>query len=195
MKNLFYKFLILTLSVSILSSCLWDDDEKDLSDNPDFVSLKFGANDSIPGLENAVFTLEEDVDFSDSIIVNLDSLPYMTRIDSVVPSFTFRSNARAYLIMIDSLGVELDPIQLTGKDTVDFSRVKALINYAENNIASRTYPIKVNVHQVEPEMYLWYKKVNQIYSHSGSTQNALFFNNHSFFVHKKKLVIKNPDVS
>jgi hypothetical protein len=182
MKNLLYKFLILITTVSLLSSCLWDDDdETELSDNPNFVSLKFGQNDSIPGLENAVFTLEYDSLLADSIIVNLDSLPFQTRIDSVFPTFTFRSTYLAYLIMTDSLGTGLDSIALSGKDTVDFTRVKAVRNFAANNLVSKTYPIKVNVHQVEPEMYLWFKKTDQLYAHSGSVQQAVFFDNRFFF--------------
>jgi len=182
MKQHLYKFLVVMLAVVSLSSCLWDDDKTVLSDNPNFVSLKFAKNDSIPGLEKAVFTLEYDSILIDSVIVNLDSLPYNTRIDSVFPAFVFRSTYASFLIMKDSLGTGLDTIPLTGKDTVDFSRVTAVINYAADwTVKPKTYPIKINVHLVEPELYVWHKKVDHIFNHSADVQQAVYFNNQFLF--------------
>ena len=61
MRNNFFKFLIFIVTIGIFSSCLWnDDDETELSNNPNFVSLKFSKNDSIPGLDGAVFTFTYD---------------------------------------------------------------------------------------------------------------------------------------
>jgi len=39
------------------------------------------------------------------------------------------------------------------------------------------YPVKINVHQIEPELYVWRKLVNNIYNHSSNTQQAVFFQN------------------
>ena len=181
MKNYFYRFLIFLVAISVLSSCLWDDEETELSANPYFVSLKFAENDSIPGLEDAVFTLEVDPDFGDSIIVNLDSLPYQIRIDSVFPTFSFQSTTFAYLIMKDTLNTGLDTLLLTGKDTIDFSRALKVVNFAQNGKDSCSYRIKVNVHQVQPELYVWKKKMDQIYQQSASVQKAVFFNDKFLF--------------
>lgn len=181
MKNYFSRFLIFIVTISVLSSCLWDDDETELSDNPSFVSLKFSKNDSIPGLESAVFTLIYDSILQDSVIVNLDSLPYSTRIDSVFPTFSFSSSDRAFLIMKDSLGTGLDTVFVTGKDTVDFTRVQKVTNFAANGIANTTYQIKVNVHQIQAELYVWKKKVNQIYTHAASVQKGIFFDGKYLF--------------
>jgi hypothetical protein len=181
MRTTFFKFLIITTIVSVFSSCLWDDEEVVYSSDPTFVSLVFEENDSIPGLEDAVFTYEYDVDLGDSVIVNLDSLPYQTRIDSVFPKFTFRSSAIQLLIMKDSLGTGMDTIALSGNDTIDFNKVLMIQNYASDGIANKTYDIKVNVHQVEPKLYVWNKKVSQIYTHDGSVQKAVFFKDKFFF--------------
>lgn len=183
MRTNFFKFLFIIAVATVFSSCLWDNNEEvDLSADPSFVSLIFKENDSIPGLEDAVFTYEYDADLGDSVIVNLDSLPYQTRIDSVFPSFTFKSSAGAYLIQSDaSSATGLDTVYITGTDTIDFNKVLRVVNYAANGKDSTSYLIKVNVHQVEPELYVWSRKVNQIYNHAGSVQKAIFFKNKFFF--------------
>lgn len=189
MKTVIFKTIILAGLVAILSSCLWDEDETELSENPNFVSLKFGANDSIPGLAGASFSLEYDslmINSSvikDSIIVNLDSLPYQTRIDSVFPTFSFVSTSGAYLTLRDSAGTGLDTLYLTGKDTVDFTRVISVTNIPQNGKAelARTYYIKVNVHQVEPEYYHWRQINSSVFQHSGSNQWVVRFKDKFFF--------------
>lgn len=182
MRTSFFKFLIIITIVSAFSSCLWDDEEVDLSSDPSFVSLTFAENDSIPGLEDAVFTYEYDAILGDSVIVNLDSLPYQTRIDSVYPTFTFKSSAGAYLIQSDaSSATGLDTVYITGTDTIDFGKVLKVVNFAANGKDSISYHIKVNVHQVEPELYVWSRKMSQVYNHAGSVQKAVFFKNKFFF--------------
>ncbi len=181
MKKNWFKFLIIALSLITLSSCLWEDEETVLSSDPTFISLKFGTNDSIPALQYANFTLVYDSLLKDSIIVNLDSLPYQTRIDSVFPTFTFRSTFFSQIILFDSLGTGLDTIAITGKDTIDFTRVVKVRNIAADQKAERTYPVKVNVHQVEPELYVWKKLRDQIYTHPGSMQKVVYFKNQYLF--------------
>lgn len=181
MKNNWSKFLIFLLTLAIFNSCNWDDEETEFSSNPDFVSLRFGRNDSVPAQQSAVFTLEFDSLLMDSVIVNLDSLPFLTRLDTVYPTFVFRSTAATQLIMTDTLGTGLDTIVLTGKDTVNFNRVLRVRNIAANLKAERTYPIKVNVHQVEPDLYVWRRITDQIYTHSGSVQKVVAFKGTYYF--------------
>jgi len=189
MKAVIFKTVILIGFVAILSSCLWDEDETELSADPNFVSLKFGRNDSIPGLSGASFSLQYDsvkinaAFKKDSIIVNLDSLPYNTRIDSVFPTFSFRSTSAAFLTLRDSAGSGLDTLYLTGKDTVDFTRVISVTNIPQNGKTelARTYYIKVNVHKVEPEYYHWRRINSAVFQHSGSNQWVVRFNGKFFF--------------
>lgn len=183
MSTSIFKFLIIIATVSLFSSCFRDQEEVEFSNDPTFYSLNFAKNDSIPGLEKAVFTLE------DSIIVNLDSLPFQTRIDSVFPTFSFKSSAISYLIMRDSMGSGLDTVFLTGKDTINFNRVIRVVNLAADRIEDHksTYKIKVNVHQVAPELYVWRRKVSEINPFIGnianSIQKVVFFKN-KFFLYQ-----------
>ena len=149
----------------MLNSCL--DKEYttvETSDNATVLSLTFDENDSIPHLDEAEFIIDND----NNLIYNKDSLPYQTRIDSVFPSFTFVSTAGAALI------VDGDTVYLTGNDTVDFTvHPVKLINYASDGIHFKEYDIYVNVHQVEPELFVWTQLCEAVYQHEGSSQKAL----------------------
>lgn len=149
----------------MLNSCL--DKEYttvETSDNATVLSLTFDENDSIPHLDEAEFIIDND----NNLIYNKDSLPYQTRIDSVFPSFTFVSTAGAALI------VDGDTVYLTGNDTVDFTvQPVKLINYASDGIHFKEYDIYVNVHQVEPELFVWTQLCEAVYQHEGSSQKAL----------------------
>ncbi len=179
MEKYLYKLVLVSLAIVTFSSCLWNDEDKTkYSEDANFVSLKFGNNDSIPNLNTAYFSLEYDSLLLDSVIVNLDSLPYKTRIDSVFPTFTFRSTSACFLIMTDSLGTGLDTVLLTGKDTIDFTRVKYVWNFPSLSTAKpKLYPVKVNVHQIEGELYVWSLLNSSVYSHSGDVQKGVYFNN------------------
>lgn len=179
MKLKQFRLIFPLFAVLFLASCLGTDDPTTYSDNPTFVSLTFAANDSIPNLNTAVFTLEKDVDSGDSVIVNLDSLPYNTRIDSVNPTFTFKSTGGKWLHTLTD-GI-LDSIALTGTDTIDFTNVIKIRNWAADLKHSRLYPIKVNVHKVIPELYVWKNVSDDIDNHNALNQKAVYFKNSIFY--------------
>lgn len=179
-KLLSYGLVIALFSTILLSSCLGSDStDTELSDKAWFVSLTF-ANDSIPNLETASFSLQYDESVGDSIIVNKDSLPYLTRIDSVFPTFSFASTYAAYLVYYNISG-EDSLVQLTGTDTVDFTVPMRVRNISADQSAQSEYWIKVNVHQVEPELYVWRQESGNIDSHSASNQKAVLFDNQIFY--------------
>ncbi len=160
------KILALLGTIFFLNSCLGDGNVKEISSDPSFVSLTFSANNKIPNLKDAVFSLQYD-----SVIVNLDSLPYQTRIDSVYATFTFKSTYAAYLVY------ENDSTALiSGNEAFDFTKIKAIINIASDGVTRRKYLIKVNVHQVEPELYIWQKVNDAAHSLNVQHQKAIYFN-------------------
>lgn len=183
--------IILFLSICFVS-CGFGDNNNDIEisnpDNADFASLKFTKNDSIPYLETAVFTVEEsdsdDPVFADleEMIVNLDSLPYQTRIDSVFPTFTFESTRGAYLTFyVDSLALFADTTIISGSDTIDFSRRVKLHNTSYDGTVEKEYLIKVNVHTVEPELYHWNKLSNNLSAEPAFSQNTVLIGDSFYF--------------
>ncbi|MDD3080537.1 MAG: DUF6242 domain-containing protein [Paludibacter sp.] len=187
MKLRVFSYLSFISLIITFSSCDWLNIDTDLpATDPGFYSLSFAKNDSVPGLEYASFEVVLDTMYingvlhADSTIVNIDSLPYNTDIRNVIPTYTWNSTSTTYLILKDSVTGEInenEKITLTGTDTINYNRVVMVKNVAENDSTSRTYLMKVNVHKVEPELYVWQKLTDQIFSHSGSHQKAVWFDN------------------
>ncbi len=172
-----FRFILPLLTILFLSSCLGTTDVTTSSTDARFISLTFGTNDSIPNISTAKFTL-----MADSItIVNTDSLPFLTRIDSVYPTFTFVSSSRATLFFQAGYKYNKDSAVITGKDTIDFRKPVNVRNYAGNGIAYKDYQVKVKVHQVNPELYIWSKISNALYSQSYINQRTVLFKNKFFY--------------
>ncbi len=171
------KHLFFILIVVIFSACNWlnNNETTTVSSNPTFLSLTFNKSDSIPALSTARFSLVWDVTLKDSVIMNLDSLPYKTIISKVIPKFSFYSTGGYIVYLKPALSQSSDSIILTGTDTLDFNRVLKIKNLAADKVKSRTYFIKVNVHQVRPELYQWNKVVDNIFTHAVVKQKAVFF--------------------
>jgi len=168
-----FKLIFFLSFVILLSSCLGTTATTEPSTDPGFVSLKFAANDSIPFLSTAVFSLDGN------IITNVDSLPYKTRIDSVYPTFGFISSAGAKYY-IPATGYKYknkkDSAFITGKDTIDFRQAVRIRNYAADAIHYKEYTVKVNVHQVDPELYNWELVKGNLNAVNSVSQKAILLN-------------------
>ena len=177
-----YRFFILFALVFTVVSCDWlDTEETEVSINPSFVSLKFTS--SVSGVSSASFTLVKEEGIEDSVIVNLDSLPYKTNISKIVSTFSFKSVGNTFAYVTDSVG-GIDTINIsatTAADTIDYRWGVRILNYAADGETFAKYVVKVNVHTVEPELYQWSRINSSIYSHAGSVQKALLFNDSIYF--------------
>lgn len=190
MQSNFLKLFFIILSASFLSSCLdTNSTTTTTSSDASFVSLKLAGNDSV---KTAVFSLDAD----GQTIINIDSLPFRTRIDSVYPTFSFKSTSKAVLHFPKNrvfhkykFSKGSDSIYITGKDTVDFRQAlwtnkdSALWinNYASDGIHFQPYKIKINVHTVHPELYIWSKLKDNVTSVSAASQKAVMLNNKIFY--------------
>ena len=91
MQFKFLRLLFVLSAILILSSCLdTTTTTTTTSSDASFVSLTLAGNDSVKA---AKFTLDGD----GVTIINVDSLPFRTRIDSVYPTFAFKSASKAVL--------------------------------------------------------------------------------------------------
>lgn len=182
MKSRFYQIVCIAISVVLFTACnMLDSNEVELSTDSRFVSLTFkNANAADKNVQTATFKIVKDDNSSDSIIVSVDSLPYNTAIDSVIPTFRFVSTNRVLVFRNDENGVLKDSIYLTGKDTLDFRRVFKIKNYASDGIKSSIYRIKVLVHSLEPELLQWRRLNSSINDDLGLDKKAIYFNNEIF---------------
>ena len=175
--NFFRLFFVLS-TILFLSSCLdTTTTTTATSSDASFVSMTLAGNDSA---KTAVFTL----DASGQTIINIDSLPFRTRIDSVYPTFSFKSSAGAKLHYTNPTGYKFkkDSAAVTGKDTVDFRQPGIWIkNYASDAINYKNYNIQVNVHKVHPELYIWSKLKDNVASVSAASQKAILLNDKIYY--------------
>ncbi len=167
MKFNFLKFICLFCVVVALPACLSDDETTVTSStNPRMTAFTLAGNDSI---KTAVFTLN-----ADSVTVeNVDSLPFGTPVNKAIPTFTFVSSVGALLYINGSTTGKT----VTGKDTVDFNLPVKIKNYAADNSTTKEYTIKVNVHKVEPKLYVWSMLNNSVGAANPTSQKAIYFNN------------------
>lgn len=168
MKLNFFKLLFLSILLTLTSCLDTTVDNTVISSDASFTSLTFAKNDSIPYLNSAVFTLVSDT------IVNLDSLPFNTRINRVFPTFSFKSTSAVYLYNLNTPAN--DSIKITGKDTINFNIKYKIRNYATDQFSFKDYFIKINVHKVEPELYVWSKVKDNLSTLSIKSQKAIILN-------------------
>jgi len=182
MKFTFFRFILLFAIIAFFSSCLNSSDNTTVvSSKPYFSSLVFKTNDSVPYLSSAKFTLEFDGKLADSIIVNVDSLPYKTRVDSVYPTFSFKSSAATRLYLFPGNKFKRDSIWITGTDTVDFSKDIKVKNFASDGVARRKYVVRTNVHKVDPEAYVWSKAGADMSSVNAKYQKAIAIGDNLYY--------------
>ena len=129
--------------------------------------FSFAKNDSMPGLAAAVFTVEERLDTG--LVWNKDSILYGTRLDSVVPRFSFAATpGAAWLTFPDTL------VRLTGYDTLDFRKSPIYLTIrSQDNSTLKTYEIRATVHQVDPDLYTWVQLQDAIYPLDDSEQRVV----------------------
>lgn len=138
-KNIQKLFLLLFLT--FISVSCWDNFEEREYISANMLTFGFEQQDSCPGIEYYSFNIDQ---FS-SQVYNLDSLPYKSYVDYLLPSITFQSTD-GNVYMNDSLW--------STTDTIDFSKPVVLKNTSADGKWSRTYTINVNVHKVDPDSML-----------------------------------------
>ena len=169
MKRFFNILLGLTMLMAVSCNKTQDTTQANRS-VAQLTSFGFAANDTMPGLAAAVFTIDERIDTG--LVWNQDSILYGTSLTRVVPRFTFLSTPdAAYLTMRDSIYV------LTGYDTLDFtlSPIYLTIRSADKS-TTKVYEIRATVHSADPDLYTWEQLTDGIYPTDDSEQRVVEHN-------------------
>ncbi|MDR2681323.1 MAG: DUF6242 domain-containing protein [Tannerella sp.] len=149
-----FKFcgLLIAGLACLMFSCLGDGDttidDWNLS-NAQISSFSL-SNDSIAGLSDVTFTIDQ----VNGKIFNRDSMPYGTVIsEKVFCSMEFEIGVLGVLMVSQSTG---DSVYWTSDtDSVDFSSPVLITVYPYNNVSSKIYEAKINIHQVDPDSMAW----------------------------------------
>lgn len=135
----------------------------------DVTAFYFMSQDSFPSIGNTTFTISHYASQDTGLITNLDSMTYLTPIDSLVPRVLFKSTpSSASIIMKDTSFV------LSGKDTIDFTNPVLLRVVSSDLTATKYYRVVVNVHQVDPDLFEWKQLTPAVIANgSASTKGAI----------------------
>ena len=130
-------------------------------------AFSFVANDSMPGLGKAVFTIEERIDTG--LVYNKDSMLYGTSLERVVPRFVFQvAVGTATLKMPDTT------LTLTGYDTLNFSKQPIYLTLTSTDrTTTKVYEIRPTVHQADPDLFRWSCLNTGIYPEDESEQRVV----------------------
>ncbi len=114
-------------------------------------SLKSKSGSSVK-LDSVFFS----IDLNRGVIFNADSLPVGTDVTKLVPVINYSSSASA--VTLTQTGGkytgEID-YKTNPSDSVDFSGKVVLKITAEDKTTTRSYDIKVNVHNMVPDSLMW----------------------------------------
>ena len=134
----------------LLSSCL-DSDEVQYEWGKDCQILSFSlSNDSIPGLKDVVFTIDQ----VEGKIFNIDSMPYGTKLDEkVICTVKLASTVYKCQVMQQAISDTLSYWNL--EDSLDFSKPVKFVNTLWDDKTTKTYIAQVNIHQVVPDSMVW----------------------------------------
>ncbi len=118
-------------------------------------SFKLNANANLlRGLDSVYFS----IDLQKALVFNADSLPKGTDITKLVPNITYSQYITSAIIEMTGGKVRTGTVDYKKQpgDSIDFSgRVTITLTSTSGN--SRSYELKVNVHETEPDSLCWGK--------------------------------------
>ena len=164
--NIFIGILLI-----FLTSCDSANNTQTLSSVAKLSGFAFAKVDSMPGLAAAVFTVDERLDTG--LVWNKDSILYGTKLNHVVPRFSFAATPGAAVLSFPDTTVAL-----TGYDTLDFTKrpIYLTIRSADRS-TTKVYEIRPTVHQVDPDLFTWERLTEAVYPEDDSEQKVVELNN------------------
>ena len=152
---------ILMVFAVVMASCNKNTDpsQEEMSSETRVYNFTFQTDTANPGLTEAIYKVEHIGD-SSGVIYNVDSLRFGTRLDSVVPVITYIANPGVVNYILPDT-----TIVATGTDTMDLSRGPIIMRITATDMKTeRWYDINLTVHQVDPDLYVWKRLTEHIFT-------------------------------
>lgn len=172
-KSLLFGVLILFLAESCMKDSVYSTSTSGIAQ---LKSMSFNAQDSFPGLKAAKFVVEERLSLDTGRVYNVDSLLYGTSIKKVVPNFLYVATPGSVTMHLSNPDTTF---YLSGNDSINFSRQPIYMTIKSSDATNtKVYQIIVNVHQADPDLFVWKCLNNEIYSPDpdGAEQKAFLLN-------------------
>ncbi len=158
----------------MMTSCLDDSDneyytEVDKNCQITGFSLK---SDSVPGLSGVKFTIDQ----INERIMNLDSMPFGTKIEKVICTVEYGSYVAKIEVIQEATG---DTIDWNAEDSLDFSQPVRFITSSYDGMTKRVYMAHINIHQVVPDSMVWQQYATDMLPDGFVNQKVIPFNDDS----------------
>ena len=160
-KSIFFLGVLFLMLFAV--SCTQNNNNTTVISEEAKISLFYLYSDSIEGIEDYVFTIDND----SMLIYNYDSIDYGTRIDSL----SFMINPRFSAIYINDT---LDYYALNDV-YLDFTKEVKFTVVAADEKTSADYFVKVNVHQVDPDTFVWNSVNSEVFVGDAMSAKAVYF--------------------
>lgn len=155
--------LLLTLSLGlmlILSACNAKDEEVDTDTYMAAESVaitKFSLAPDLRVMRN-LDSVYFSIDLEHGVVFNADSLPKGTNVTKLIPKITYPSSVTSAVIEMKGGTHREDGTvnyKVNPNDTIDFTGNVTITLSTANDAISKTYTLKVNVHQEDPDTLFW----------------------------------------
>lgn len=117
-------------------------------------SFKLKADKKVMANLDSVFF---SIDLEHGVIYNADSLPKGTSVNKLVPNISYSSAVTSASIIMSGGTTRNDTVDYIKHpgDSIDFTGNVTLVLATNNDEMTKTYRLKVNVHQQEPDSLVW----------------------------------------
>lgn len=188
----FFKLTLLATVIAICSSCL-KSEQRDVTLSSDAQVYYFSLSseqDHARILKSTKFTIDQ----IGEKIFNQDSLPYLFHVDSVhldisgSPDNTLSS----FIVHLKNNDSVYD---WNGRDSIAINRLTAITSKASNKENAITYQFKLNVHQQDPEILTWEKRVDNHLAAPIDEQKTILLDNRLITYYKSGDAIRAVQTS
>lgn len=177
MKRLLYILLLIGI---VLAGCK-EETTDTTSPYAEITAFSFATDTANPGLTATTYKVEQRTDTG--FIYNSDSIAFGTTLDSVMPRFSYKATpASVTLFLPDTSFI------LTGSDTVDFSREPIFVHIKSSDLTNeKWYQLAFTVHQVDPDLYVWTRLTERIFTRNCDMQ--------AFYINGQLVLFTNDGLS
>ena len=170
MKRKFFAFIFLLTAGLSLSSCLNSDDNDNIEYTHDTAITAFSlgkldkyaktsvGNDTILQAKIDGSSYKFYIDQTTRQIYNPDSLPKGTKTSAVLATISSKSSSP--ILLMNEAGDSIKSYY-SSSDSIDFSKPRYIRVYSNEGTAYVTYTVTVNVHQEEPDSFVWHSLTSE----------------------------------
>lgn len=146
-------------AIAFMSSCNSKSDDAYGEDASSSVAVTNFCLKASPLIMDNIDSVFFSIDLRNQIIFNPDSLPKGTRIDALIPVITYPSTVSGAVISMSGGTKKEGDIDYKNNpaDSIDFTGNVTLTLTAQDGVTTRSYRLKVNVHEYTPDSLVWDK--------------------------------------